>query len=366
MEKERVAYFDYARVFAIISISLNHAVNRTFDNYEDTQAEFLSMEYSLQVIKASVSVFSRIGVPIFLMLTGALILSKKFETKEDVRRFYIHNWLRLVIAVEIWLAIYFWFIYYYNPEPILRDLLPEELHFKFISTLLFIDQTSEGLMWYMNMIIPLYTLLPVFAVFVNKGYLKYLWGPVAFTLFVTVVVYDYTRYLSLTYPEDIFTTHLYAPLTYFSVYVIGGYAISKGKLSDFPWIVVLAVNVALFYVAVKYQLFFYESPSNALVSYDSVPLMLCAFTTFELFRRADGTVMQWFGWVMAHLSRHCLGVFFVHIIIMELLNWTYDFTGMDLVRKMIFLEVVSLVGAFIIVEVLSLIGPIRKHLFLVK
>ena len=51
--------------------------------------------------KALLTVASRYGVPLFLMITGALILRKRFETAEDVRRFYRHNWLSLLITSEI-------------------------------------------------------------------------------------------------------------------------------------------------------------------------------------------------------------------------------------------------------------------------
>ena len=39
---QRIYWLDVARVVAIISISLNHAVNRSYDNYTDQMAEFIS------------------------------------------------------------------------------------------------------------------------------------------------------------------------------------------------------------------------------------------------------------------------------------------------------------------------------------
>lgn len=41
--KKRTLYLDVARVAAIVSISLNHAVNRTFQNYQGQQEEFLAI-----------------------------------------------------------------------------------------------------------------------------------------------------------------------------------------------------------------------------------------------------------------------------------------------------------------------------------
>ena len=362
MSRNRTPYFDCARVLAIISISLNHAVNRPFDNAIDTQAEFQAMTWGVQCIKAVVSVFSRLGVPIFIMLTGALFLSRSFKTESEVIHFYRHNWLRLLVAVEIWLAIYFWFIFF----AALRELSHEDLILSFVSTLLFINQQTEPLMWYMGMIIPLYTLIPVLSVFINKGYFKYLRLPVLFAFFVPVIAYDYQRHLSMTYPEESFVTALQSPISFFVGIVIVGYYISNGGLSKIPTVLICAINLGLFTAATRYQLWLYASPYNTLVAYDSVLLLLCSFTVFELIRRADGKIMHFFSNALAHLSKRCLGLYFVHIIIMEWICWHFDFSNISPLEKMLILESFSLGGALIVVELLGVIKPVKKYLFIIK
>ena len=70
----RSYYLDIARAIAIISISLNHAVNRTYDNYSGQMAEFLESSYLSSLLKSVVTIFSHLGVPLFLMISGALLL----------------------------------------------------------------------------------------------------------------------------------------------------------------------------------------------------------------------------------------------------------------------------------------------------
>ena len=41
-KKKRILWLEAARVFAIIYVSLNHEVNRTYDNYINTALEFYS------------------------------------------------------------------------------------------------------------------------------------------------------------------------------------------------------------------------------------------------------------------------------------------------------------------------------------
>lgn len=84
----RSYYLDIARTIAIISISLNHAVNRTYDNYFGQMEEFLESSYLSSLLKSVVTVFSHLGVPLFLMISGALLLHKRMETADDVKRFY--------------------------------------------------------------------------------------------------------------------------------------------------------------------------------------------------------------------------------------------------------------------------------------
>lgn len=69
----RSYYLDIARTIAIISISLNHAVNRTYDNYFGQMEEFLESSYLSSLLKSVVTVFSHLGVPLFLMISGALL-----------------------------------------------------------------------------------------------------------------------------------------------------------------------------------------------------------------------------------------------------------------------------------------------------
>ena len=73
----RSYYLDIARTIAIISISLNHAVNRTYDNYFGQMAEFLESSYLSSLLKSVATVFSHLGVPLLLMISGALLLNNR-------------------------------------------------------------------------------------------------------------------------------------------------------------------------------------------------------------------------------------------------------------------------------------------------
>ncbi len=85
----RKYYLDLARAVAILSITLNHAVNRSYDNYYYQQAEFQSIALWDSAFKAIITVFSHIGVPLFLMISGALLFTKRMDSGNDgAMKFY--------------------------------------------------------------------------------------------------------------------------------------------------------------------------------------------------------------------------------------------------------------------------------------
>ena len=78
---KRQYYLDILRAVAIISITLNHAVNRSYANYSGQMAEFYSIPLWSTMLKTVVTVFSKIGVPLFMMITGVLIMNKKMDSR---------------------------------------------------------------------------------------------------------------------------------------------------------------------------------------------------------------------------------------------------------------------------------------------
>ena len=98
MNPKRIDYLDVARAIAIISITINHAVNRSFAVYHNSQAEYQQIPVLLSGVKVILFIFSRIVVPLFLMISGALLLPRDYS--QGVGRFFKHNWLQLLITTE--------------------------------------------------------------------------------------------------------------------------------------------------------------------------------------------------------------------------------------------------------------------------
>ena len=70
---------DLARSIAIISITFNHAVNRSFAVNVGQFEEFRQIPIWLTLIKSVLYAFSRVGVPVFVMISGALLLPRNYD-----------------------------------------------------------------------------------------------------------------------------------------------------------------------------------------------------------------------------------------------------------------------------------------------
>ena len=177
----RVTFLDVARSFAIISITFNHAVGRSFNVYYDQYNEYLTIPLYATILKAIFYAFSRIGVPVFLMISGALLLPRDYSNG-GASRFLKNNWLKLFITTEVWLALMFW----YNQGSaysVLHTQGAGACLLRFVLNQLFINPQEFACMWYMEMILCVYLLIPILSVALKKLDHKYFLLPLALVAF---------------------------------------------------------------------------------------------------------------------------------------------------------------------------------------
>ena len=367
-EQKRTLYLDVARVIAIISISLNHAANRSYSNYSGQMAEFFALPLASTLFKTVMTVFSRIGVPLFLMITGVLILNKKMENAKDVKRFYKHNLLSLFITTEIWYVIMYWVLVLSDG---IRGMDWGKAIGGMFSTMLFQNQTTMGSMWYMPMILCVYTTLPFVIMIKDKlagSKEKLIYLPVVLLFVVAMVLPFISNLLVLLGHKE-----LSSPLgerylfSFYYIYILVGYAIGQGTLARFKAATVMLVGMGSFLLCCGYQLWAYEQPANYLVAYDFPLMPICAGCLFELVRRYAHKIQK-AEKPITYLSRIAFGIYFIHIIIMTTFVEVLDrfAPGLSLPVRLILLEMVSVGLSVVVILPLAKIKPLRKYLFLIK
>ncbi len=246
----------------------------------------------------------RFCVPIFLMITGALILSKTYESTGEYLRKRV---LRIVFPFLFWSLIY-----------IALALFDEFNHGKqmnFIATLKFIFSKLKGgasfHLWYIYLVIGLYLFFPIIGRWIsksNKYEIKYFLGIWLLTIVLQI------PFLTKITPK--------INLTYFSGYIgfpILGYYLSnytfefKAKKVIYILIITAGILITIFgtFFISKYQnnfddLFYEYLTPNVLIV--SVGIFLL-FKDFVKFGAKTTNIVLFF-------SKYSYGTYLIHVLVL--------------------------------------------------
>lgn len=365
-KKTRILYLDVARTLAIVLVALNHAANRTWNNYSHVQEEFYTIGHTLTLIKAFLTVASRYGVPLFLMITGALLLNRRFEKKDDYLRFYRNNWGSLFLTSEIWFFLGFWFILLVKPYPPLASAsVPGKLR-SCLKTLLFIDQVRFDSMWYLPMILSIYLLIPVIAFFLQHAPApRVLILPFAAAFVCSMLIPMVNAYMPLI-GKDSFELYLYDmnfPSPYL-LYVLAGWWISNGNLKKLSDRTVILAALLIYALCSAVQYYCYSTTAH-LISYMSPGILFGSAFVFEVIRRyADK--LSGMRQAFAAISRSAFAIYLIHIYFNMGFHWYMSFEGWGYLSKLLFLEFVPLACSGLVIALLSRSRFCRKYLLLMK
>ena len=372
----RQFYLDVIRALAIISITLNHAVNRSYANYSGQMAEFYSIPLWSTLFKTSVTIFSKLGVPLFMMLTGVLIMNKKMEDANDIKHFYRHNLLRLLITTEVWYVLIYWYLVLFSGDnTVLENRGIWGAIGGMFETMLFQNQITFGSMWYMPVIMCIYTTIPFVIMAKNKLSTSkasvWLFLPLIVVYLNNMVLPMVNAILKVGGLQSFVSKLQMVDITpYFYIYILLGYFVGKGVFAKWKTWTVALIAVGSFLLCCGFQLFMYAQPLDYYLDYDFPLLPICAGAVLELARR-KADLLKPVQKPVEQLSRISFGIYFLHIVIMTGLNCdTIDgilhYARWNPALKLVYLEVVSVGVSIVLIALLSRIKLLRKYLFMIK
>ena len=286
--RERNKAIDFARAFAIICVILTHVTETTYQ----LQAEAVWGGEHIKLLALSLFAVGRLGVPIFLFLTGYLLLDRGYSI-EKMKYFWNNNLKSLLMITEIWIIIYFvFFCFFYNVSP---DWM------KLIEQITFLKNPDIGHLWYMGQILGLYLALPMVA-----NVLRYLEKKMVVILFAIAFIYTFfpttlNPILSLINEDYIysqFNTNFFGG--HYGLMILMGWMLKKGYFNKINnWII--AFTGLLSYVGVVWTEFYsYKQGITYNVWYDFAPLVLSSFCILTLILRMKTIplkkVTSWMGY----------------------------------------------------------------------
>ena len=359
MKRKRLFNLDLIRTFGLLFIIFNHALNTVWDatNYSywlDTtiiEKVFILIGYSI----------CRLGVPLFLMITGSLILNKKFETKEDIIHFYKSNLFNLVIVIMIWNIIYYIFnMFYYESSFSLKDLL---------YVLLFMKTSPMPRMWYMSMIVGMYLALPYISVVVKKFNFKSMLVPLITIITFFFLIPNLKTFLTFlefkgTNIKTILDLNFFGGT--YGIYIILVYYVYNQKIFENIKTKYLVMGT-LFWLAIScvFQMIGYMNHSGYIIYYNFIGILVSGTLLFEILRRNEKCLNKYLENKITEISKFALGIYFVHRPLL-FIGKKYLILNFNPCINVMIYYIVAIIISYFIVLTFSKIKIFKKYLFLVK
>lgn len=352
---KRIQSLDLVRSIAILLICFNHSIS-TFYVDQINSNLFNNISTASKLFMTTSYILSRIGVPLFLLLTGALILNKKFSDKNSINAFYKNNLLTLLISVELWNFIYYFInLYITNTSFNLGTLL---------KILTFTENSVYGHMWYMPMILGMYIFLPFVSLVVQKYKLKELSVPIL----LVIVNYFILNYLNSIFGianinfEFNFLINLAFSGAQYGIYIILGYYIfhekAFQKINNFYLIL---ISLICFIASCLLQIYLWKNNASLIVYYNFIGILISSICVFILLIKLDIKNHP----IVTYLSKNSLAIYFIHFPILIILK---NVISLNLSRPLLvwMFYILSLIISILLNELFKRFNFSRKYLLRIK
>lgn len=302
----RVSWMDFVRVFGSICVIAIHICERFFYRMPVHSATWL--------LTNCVDSFARVGVPLFIMLSGAIFLNANRETPIS---YYIRKSNRILKIFIIWSCIYVMY------GVLTGDILSS---FSTVGTKIILGHYH---MWYLLMIIGIYLITPILKssfVYAEKNETYFMMLALFFAIILPWVL-NVCKAASaiipvlsnLEYATEVSIGKLELNFGFTFYYVAGHYLSKKHTCKEKRCIVFVAG--ALGYLATTVLTFcLYRitgEVNEVFYSYNSPTVMLTAIATFILLKEHASSVKYEF--VIGKIAKYSTGVYLIHIIVIDLL-----------------------------------------------
>ena len=277
----RIFWIDVVKVIAIIMVALAHVL-WLFEQGLGTVSAFSDAFLTVNRVVAS------LGVPLFMMVSGALLLGKKFEAPKDVLSFYKKGLFPLFVTAEIWIVIY-----------CLLNLHPFSVK-ELLLCITFIHKPEVHL-WYVRLIVIYYLMLPLIKLLLCK---KNFFMALLLAIFAFTFLYNGW----LIWKGNVCPTSTSRSYFCYLDYMAVGYVLAKSNVTKKCVCILAALGILGGYVL-------YHSLLNSsyFLWYDNPMLAVVAISLFCLLRYLFSSVSG--RECLVEISKMSYGIYLSHFIL---------------------------------------------------
>ena len=358
MKQSRSINYDVVRTIAIIMVIICHSTEAIYSfNIE----EWKMLDIFNKMFMIGSFTIGRLGVPLFLFLTGSLVLKKTFKTNEDVKEFYLHNLLPLLIAHIIWVIIYNIYFLIIN-----REVLPTV--YNMIKEILFLKAVPFNHYWYMSMIISTYIAIPFISVILQSFNNRTLKPILIFMFVVGFMIPFFNVFFLVSNINEYFNTGLILVSlggTY-GLYIIAGYIISqKEKIKRSACLIVGFIS---FIATCMLQAYSYHKGYYIYNVWYDFPLLIISSACLFAFLISYNyeRINPFFKKTFKYISMISLFVYFYHFLILKIVENTFKTLELSNITTTLILSVFLLMFCIISSFILKTFKPIRKYVMRIK
>lgn len=313
---------------------------------------FENVSYSDKAIVSWINSLTPIEVPLFVMISGYLLLPMKTGASEFFRRRVV----RVLLPFFVWCVIYALY-YVVQRGDSWHDVVMNILHIPVNFG------TEIGHMWFIYMITGLYILTPVISPWLNQCSKR--------QLQCYLLLWGFTNclpYIHLAFPAvlgECFWNP--SPMLYYftgfaGYYVLGFYIKRYGALSFRNSFIVILIGYAITVSIFRYRMNIVSTVSDLELSWRfcSINISMMAFGVFSVIKNIKWKKECLTAGIIKDLSAKSYAIYFVHLMVILFLYPVIDQISMPLYFKIPLITVCSFLGSYLIISILYLIPKAGK------
>jgi surface polysaccharide O-acyltransferase-like enzyme len=338
---------DLIRTVAVILVILLHASIEPTPNIDIMSEKGTQLWWTSNIYNS----ISRVAVPLFVMLTGALLLQPN-KADEPLRVFFKKRWNRIGIPVLFWGAVFF-----------MWDFTVKGQVFNFVSVLQGVLAGPYIHFWYVYILLGLYLITPLLRVVVAHAD----WRIIRYFLIIwfigSGIITLVTLYSNLSSQAIWFKNNVFLLTGLFGYFILGAYAVKLrfrssilylGLILSIVW-TILGTYFLIGTLGERYSQFFLDASSFSVIIASVTMFLILAAIPNQTIENRFPTGKK----ILKVISQNTLPIYLFHIIILETLQKGYLGFRISVTTINPIIEI-PLITALTLLLCLAIIVPLKK------